>query len=54
VRQLQRLCYGGRVFGLNFGEWWIVTFLLLTIFVAPWSGRAGQYVARLLVSKKQP
>jgi hypothetical protein len=51
VGESERLCYAALVFGMNSGEWSIVAFLLVTIFVAPWSGRAGEYVASWFVSK---
>ena len=42
------LCYASNMLGLNHGELFLVAFVVLTVLLAPYSGRFGQWLASLV------
>ncbi len=49
-----RVWYAGNMLGLNHGELFIVAFVVLTVLLAPYSGRVGQWLFSLTHQSKDP
>ncbi len=46
------LCYATDMSGLNHGELFIIAFVVLTVLLAPYSGRVGQWLFSLTNQSK--
>lgn len=52
VMSYERVWYRKPVLGLHFGEIFLVAFIFLAVVLAPYGGRAGAKLARLLKSDR--